>query len=76
MSDKQQEISEFFAQDNWVIDETTPEHINDHFNKTWGVDAPVEPDLTPVFWNGMLVGSREDLKDGTIDPMDSSAWKP
>ena len=76
MSDKRQEIAEFFAQEGWVIDDSTPAHINDHFNKTWGADAPREPDTTPIFHGGVLVGSRQDLASGKIDPTDSSAWKP
>jgi len=76
MSDKKQEIADFFANPNWHIDANTPDHINDYFNKTWGCEAPVEPDLTPIFHGGVLIGSRQDLKDGLIDPTDRDKWKP
>jgi len=75
---KQQEIDAFFAQDGWCIDDTTPKHIEDAFYAKHYVDpdAPAEPDLTPIFHGGVCVGSRQDLKDGTIDPTDRDAWKP
>lgn len=76
MANKLQEIAEFFAQDGWCIDDSTPDHINDHFNNTWGCDAPKQPDTTPIFHGGVCIGSRQDLADGKIDPTDRSAWKP
>ena len=38
---------------------------------------PLDPnyDYTPVFWNGMLVGTKQDIIDGKIDPTDRSAWR-
>jgi len=76
MANKKQEINDFFANPNWCIDSSTPDYINDYFNKTWGADSPTKPDLTPIFHGGVLIGSRQDLIDGKIDPTDQSAWKP
>ena len=76
MSDKSKEIAEFFANPDWCINKDTPDYINDYFNETWGVNAPVEPNLTPIFHMGVCVGTSQDLKDGKIDPTDHSAWKP
>jgi len=73
---KKQEIADFFANDNWSINESTPEHISNHFDNTWGANSLVEPNLTPVFHMGMCVGTTQDIIDGKIDPTDSSAWKP
>lgn len=42
------------------------------------IAKPLDPnhDYTPVIWNGQIVGTRQDLIDGKIDPMDISAWGP
>lgn len=39
---------------------------------------PLDPnyDYTPIFWNGMVVGTRQDIIDGNLDPFDRSAWGP
>ncbi len=73
---RKKEIADFFANPNWCIDSSTPDYISDHFNKTWGCESPSKPDLTPVTWNGMIVGTRQDLIEGRIDPTDRDAWKP
>lgn len=46
------------------------EEMNKEFSK------PLDPnyDYTPIFWGGMYVGTRQDLKDGKIDPTDRNAW--
>ena len=33
-------------------------------------------DNTPVFWCGMVVGTRQDVIDGKIDMSDRDGWKP
>jgi len=77
MSKLLKEIADFFAKPGWVIDNTTPQHIVDHFDNTWGVNAPRETvDNTPIFHGGVCIGSRQDLIDGKIDPTDRDAWKP
>lgn len=76
MTNVLKQIDDFFANPNWCIDKDTPDHINDHFNNTWGVNAPTEPDNTPIFHGGAIVGTRQGLIDGKIDPTDQSAWKP
>jgi len=79
MTTKEQEIKDFYAKDDWCVDESTPQHIQDAFvDQDFYADpnAAPEPDMTPIFWNGMLVGTRQDLIDGKIDPTDRDAWKP
>ena len=74
---KQQEIKDFYAQPNWVVDDSTPKHILDAFvDQDFYQDpnSPEPPDMTPVFWNGVCVGVRDDLKTGKINPLDRDAW--
>ena len=74
---KQQEIIDFYATPGWSVDDTTSQHIVDAFvDQDFYQDpnAPEPPDMTPVFWNGQVVGTRDDLKTGKIDPLDKDAW--
>ena len=72
---KRKEIEKFFANPDWCIDSSTPQYIKDHFDKTWGADAPSEPDNTLIFHGGVCVGTRQDLAEGKIDPLDRDSWK-
>ena len=77
MVSKSQEIKDFYSNPNWSVDDSTPKHIADAFiDQDFFADpnAPDAPDTTPVFWNGMVVGTRDDLKTGKIDPLDRDAW--
>jgi len=34
-----------------------------------------EPDLTPIFHNGVLIGSRQEVIDGDLDLLDRDMWR-
>lgn len=38
-------------------------------------DEKSSEDSSPVFWNGMVVGTTEDLRDGKIDPTNTDKWR-
>jgi len=76
---QQQEIKDFYAKPNWCVDDSTPQHIQDAFvDQDFYSDpnAPKKPDMTPIFHGGVLIGTRQDIIDGKIDPTDRDAWKP
>jgi hypothetical protein len=56
---------------------STPTKTYD-FTKLKGVpekSKSKERDNTPIFWGGVVVGTRQDILDGKIDMSDRS-WKP
>jgi len=52
------------------------EDLVENFDKIMNEPADPERDNTPIFHGGVLVGCRQDLIDGKLDPMDRDAWKP
>jgi len=78
MGKKEKKIKEFFARDDWSIDENTPEYIKEAYTQQDFYKDPEEPegpDLTPIFHYGVTVGCRQDVLDGKLDLLDRDMWR-
>jgi len=53
----------------------TEQTVDDLFDEALKEIDSDSSNLEPIFWNGMIVGTKQDLIDGKIDPLDRDQWR-